>query len=141
MFREARKGLLSGPHFPRHRVSLPLNAHFGIARHAEFMFLMIGETVLQMIIARQQAGQPAPDSLRQTASPPSTRRTPNTHKLGRPSRCVEISRDCHRPPEVAITPSLRPHTVHAHRAPDRCTNHQPTNQPAGGVDGGAIHYG
>jgi len=54
MFREARKGLLSGPHFPRHRVSLPLNAHFGIARHAEFMFLMIGETVLQMIIARQQ---------------------------------------------------------------------------------------
>merc|ERR1719149_274874 len=54
MFREARKGLLSGPHFPRRRVSLPLNAHFGIARHAEFMFLMIGETVLQMIIARQQ---------------------------------------------------------------------------------------
>ncbi|EOD27735.1 hypothetical protein EMIHUDRAFT_450076 [Emiliania huxleyi CCMP1516] len=35
MCREARKGLLSGPHFPRGRVSLPLNAHFGIARRAE----------------------------------------------------------------------------------------------------------
>lgn len=32
---QARKGLLSGPHFPRRRVSLPLNAHFGIARRAE----------------------------------------------------------------------------------------------------------
>ena len=56
MWRVDRRRLLPGPYRPRQQDMPPINVDFVIHRNAEFMFLMLGETVLQLVIQNEERG-------------------------------------------------------------------------------------
>ena len=82
--------------WPRERTAVPLNVDFVIHRCAEFMFLMLGETVLQLVIAYRPTADASSQNRKHVAPP----HTSPAHDQAPSGFAYLVTRAC-EPPTLA----------------------------------------